>query len=321
MVINNSFNELSVFVSGSTGFVGSQLCLALNKTGKNVVKGVHSNQANNASVFIASLESPSVNWKAAFQNVSTVIHLAFHSQSQSIYQTNLDGTQRMIQAAHECGIKRFIYLSSIKAHGEESKNSSFHEDQQPTPEDEYGKTKHAIENLIKNELKGSATEYVILRIPLVYGPGVGGNFLSLMNLIHHGIPLPFAAIKNKRSLIYLDNLVDLIVLCMSHPKAANELFFASDGIDVSLPDLVHMIANSMNRKCRLFSFPPHLLELVANMMGKKDTIRKLTRSLRVNTNKLHNQLDWHPTVSMLTGIQRTCAWYLVENSKHVSKSP
>jgi nucleoside-diphosphate-sugar epimerase len=215
-------------------------------------------------------------------------------------KVNVEGTLNLARQAVENGVKRFIFISSIKVNGEftDSTHKVFQSDDKPNPIDPYGISKFEAEEGLRQLSKETGLEVIIIRPPLVYGPGVKANFLSMMKWVNRGIPLPLGSINNKRSLVALDNLVDLIVTCIHHPKAKNQTFLVSDGEDLSTSDLLKRMASAMNKKLLLIQIPVICLKLCAILIGRKNLSQRLMSSLQVDITKTRDLLGWNPPVSI-----------------------
>jgi UDP-glucose 4-epimerase len=240
-----------------------------------------------------------------------VVHLAGRAHvtsddSQEKYQVaNEFVTQRLANAAVQNGIARFVYISSIKVNGESSgPGLPIRQSDTPNPLDNYGRSKLAAELALQEICRVNNMDYVIIRPTLVYGKGVKANFSALISAVKKGLPLPIATVKNVRSMIGINNLIDLIVATCTNPKAANQTFLASDGIDMSTPELVRLIAASLNRRSRIFPFPISILRLLAALIGKSSAIDKLTESLSVDIRHTTNTLNWHPPFSIESEIAK-----------------
>jgi UDP-glucose 4-epimerase len=234
-----------------------------------------------------------------------VVHLAGRAHvnsddSQEKYQVaNEFVTQRLANAAAQHGITRFVYLSSIKVNGESSNPGlPIRQSDTPNPLDHYGRSKLAAELALQAICHDNSMDYVIIRPTLVYGQGVKANFSALISAVKRGLPLPIATVKNERSMIGINNLIDLIIASSTNPKAANQTFLASDGTDTSTPALVRLIAKSLNRQTRIFPFPISVLRLLAAVFGKSSAIDKLTGSLSVDISHTTNTLNWRPPFSI-----------------------
>ena len=278
---------------------------------------------------------PNTEWPILL-GVDTVIHLAARthvmkesaSDPLAVYrQANAAATINLAQQAAACGVKRFIFLSSIKVNGEETDEGEvFSELSTPAPLDPYGISKLEAEEGLQKICSehGAFMEYVIIRAPLIYGPGVKANFRKLMNLVvtqsgtflGNLIPLPLGGIHNQRSFLALDNLVDFIRLAIAHPKAANQLFLLADGIDFSTPALIRLIAKGMRKKPPLlFSLPTGLILSLGSMLGKKAAVRRLVGSLQVNSTKAHTLLNWQPPLKAEDAIALTAQAFLAERKQ------
>jgi nucleoside-diphosphate-sugar epimerase len=220
-------------------------------------------------------------------------------------KVNVEGTLNLARQAVEAGVKRFVYLSSIKVNGEQtSKGSSFSEEDTPAPEDSYGISKMEAEQALRELSRDSDMAVVIVRPPLVYGPGVKGNFAKIIKLVEKGLPLPLGALHNKRSLVALDNLLDLIVTCIDHPAAANQVFLAGDGQDISTTELLQGVGQVMGKPVRLVPVPNGMLMFGAGLLGKKAVAQRLLGSLQVDISKARNLLGWEPPISVEEGLRR-----------------
>jgi len=312
---------MRVLVTGATGFVGRALSPALLQAEHEVSVAVRNPTAadipDGITVHAISDIGPDTDWTEALSGADAVIHLAArtHILNETIAdptaqanRVNAEGTARLAQAAAAAGIGRFVYLSTIKVMGERSQ-TPFRETDTPRPEDAYGKSKFAGEQALTETAQDSPLQPVILRAPLVYGPGVKANFLALMKLCQFAPPLPFAAVHNKRSIIYLGNLIDAICLCLTAEKAAGETYFVGDEEDLSTPALIRHLAQALGRPARLFPAPGALIRLAGAITGKSDAISTLLSDLQVNNEKIHSQLGWTPPFNVVQGLQETAAWF------------
>ncbi|MBS3947101.1 MAG: SDR family oxidoreductase [Dethiobacter sp.] len=306
-------------VTGATGFVGGRLLQRLSREdGRAVVAAVRSvNAALPAGVATVLVDGlgPATDWSPALEGVVAVVHCAARAHVMkelavdplTVYrQVNVEGTAHLARQAASAGVRRFVFLSSIKVNGEFTEvGQSFTANDAPAPEDPYGISKHEAEQLLRQIAAETGMEVVIVRPPLVYGPGVKANFQSMMRWLARGVPLPLAAVtKNRRSLVALDNLVDLIMTCIDHPAAANQTFLVADGEDVSTAELLLRMARAMNSKARLLPVPVWLLELAASLLGKRDVARRLCGSLQVDISHTRQRLGWAPPIGLDEGLRR-----------------
>lgn len=311
-----------VLVTGADGFVGRALCPALASAGYGVRRAVRAGAPPgkdqlHLTVTIGDLGSL-VDWISLMHGVQFVIHLAARShvlrERSSVpldeyRKINVTATTSLARGAVAAGVKRLVFLSSIKVNGENTTRRPFTEDDTPRPEDPYGISKWEAEEALRNISEETGLETVVLRPPLVYGTGVKGNFLQLMNLISREVPLPLASVSNRRSLIYLDNLVDAIIASVVSSVAAGKTYLVSDGEDVSTPELVRRLANAMNIRARLLRFPVPLLTLGAAIAGKRSEIERLTGSLQVDSSRIRRDLGWQPPYSLEEGLRETARWF------------
>jgi nucleoside-diphosphate-sugar epimerase len=253
------------------------------------------------------------------RNADAVIHLAgrVHVMQETaedplaeFRRVNVGCTESLAQAAAQCGVKRFIYLSSIKVNGEATAERAFEADDPPGYRDFYGQSKWEAEERLKHIAVANGMEWVVVRPPLVYGPGVRGNFISLMECVFRGIPLPFSSLQNRRSLIGVDNLTDLLTLLVDHPGAANNRFVACDAEDVSTPDLVRCIAASLHCSPRLFSCPERVLELAGTLFRRSAAVQRLCSSLVLDRRKTSERLGWKVPFSLDHGLNCTAECFL-----------
>jgi nucleoside-diphosphate-sugar epimerase len=229
---------------------------------------------------------------------------------------NVEGTLRLARHAAESGVKRFIFISSIKVNGESTAlGKPFKADDRPAPADPYGVSKYEAEEALKQLGRTTGMEVVIIRPPLVYGPGVKANFLSMLNWLNKGIPLPLGAIGNQRSLVAIDNLVDLIITCIDHPAAANETFLVSDGEDLSTTRLLQRLALALGKRAWLLPLPEGVIKLAALLMGKQAVAQRICGSLQVDISKNRELLGWVPPINMDKAMRQTASHYLDKQAK------
>ncbi|MCB5184131.1 SDR family oxidoreductase [Methylobacillus gramineus] len=307
-------NQLSFLVTGANGFVGRALCAALLERGCQVQ--AVSRTARSDSL-LPTIEVGDIHrgtdWGKILQGVDVVIHLAARvhvmddqgaNTLRAYLDTNLHGSVRLARDAAKQGVKRFVFVSSVKVNGECTHEQPFDEDTPPHPQDPYGISKWQAEQALIQLSAETGMEVVIIRPPLVYGPGVKGNFASMIRWVKAGVPLPLGAIHNKRSLISLDNLVNLIVTCIDHPAAKNQVFLASDGEDLSTTDLLARLAMTADVPSRLLPIPAVLLSASLTILGKKTIAQRLLGSLQVDISKTRSLLGWSPPLSVDEGLRR-----------------
>jgi len=311
----------NVLITGASGFIGRHLCTALKEKGYFVRGAVRSNVHNvsGADEYVQVGDiNESTGWQQALAGVDTVVHLAarVHIKSDShkgrdshflFRKVNVLGTEHLARMAAKAGVKRFIFISSVKVNGEGSP-VPYTEKDAPEPQDAYGVSKMEAEQALASVAAETGLEVVILRLPLVYGPGVKANFKNLMKIAGAGWPLPFKGINNRRSFLYVGNLADAISTCITHPRAVGETFMISDCADISTPDLIKMIAGAMNSKkgdSHLFYLHPSILKALCKIVGKSEELEKLTGSLIVDSSKIRNLLGWKPPFTMEEGIRET----------------
>lgn len=306
----------TVLVTGATGFVGKALCAQLARLGFTVRAAVRTSGSARtilADEVVVGEMGALTDWAAALAGVSAVVHLAarVHVMDEQasdplaeFRRVNVQGTLRLAQQATAAGVQRFVYISSIKALGEATlAGQPFTEESPAQPTDAYGISKLEAEQDLREWAAHSGLEVVIIRPPLVYGLGVKANFAALMRAVQRGVPLPLGTVHNSRSLVGLDNLVDFIVTCLIHQKAANQTFMVSDGQDLSTTALIRAMAQSTGVKARLLPVPVVLLKAAASLLGKGDAMQRLYGNLQVDITKARTMLDWTPPVTVLEGLR------------------
>ena len=312
-----------VLVTGANGFVGSVLSKQLVDEGFKV-RGAYRSRTkadscpNNIEKAIVGEINSNTDWQEALQEVNNVIHLAarVHVMQETeidplsaFKAVNTEGTLNLAEQAASSGIKRLIFLSTVKVNGEQSEKVYSASDE-VNPDDSYALSKWLAEQGLQTIREKSGMEIVIIRPPLVYGPQVKGNFLRLIKLIHKGLPIPLASVKNRRSMVSIDNLCDLIKTCLLHTKANGEVFLVSDGHDLSTPELIRLIANSLQKSAKLLPFPVQWLYLLASLVHKRQEVERLCGSLQVDIEKNREILGWHPPFTVSEGFRKTVAEYL-----------
>ncbi|MDZ4301867.1 MAG: SDR family oxidoreductase [Pseudomonas sp.] len=306
-----------IAVTGANGFVGRALCARLASEG--LAYRPLLRRASAPGDWAVGDIGPDTDWSSAMKGVRCVVHCAARvhllqdsaaSPLEAYRAVNVQGSRRLAEQAAAAGVKRLVFLSSIKVNGEHTvPGQAFAASDTPAPQDAYGQSKWEAEMALTEVARDTGLELVVVRPPLVYGPGVRANFLRLMNWVARGVPLPLAQVNNRRSLVALDNLVDLLLLCTHHPKASGQTWMVSDGHDLSTPDLVRAIGHAMGRPARLFGVPPSLLRLGGQLSGRGAEIDRLLGSLQVNAVPTLRALDWRPPLSVEQGLRRAVMDY------------
>lgn len=322
---------MNLLITGATGFIGSRLMKQALRKQYNVIAIARAEKLAECQLLDVNINNHDAlnwhageliadyDWSASLQGIGCVIHCAarVHQMqdnaafSQSMYdETNFHATVNLARQAAQAGVKRFIFLSSIKVNGEQTEQG---QPFQPTvttpPSDPYGVSKYKAEQALQTLAQETAMEVVIIRPPLVYGPGVKANFQSMMKWASRTVPLPLGAIKNQRSMVFIDNLVDLIITCIHHPKAANQVFLASDGQDVSTSQLLREVKQAAQSHCLLLPIPMSWFTIAANCIRKPDIAQRLCSSLQVDITKTQTLLGWQPPFSWAQGIAHTVKHY------------
>ena len=310
-------------VTGANGFIGKALMAELmsnNYAVNAVVRSTNSGALDSAQTFAVGSIGSDTNFADALVGVDGLIHCAARvhivktndAAALAAYrEVNVRGTRRLAEQAVASGVRRFIYLSSIKVNGEQTDRAlHFTHRDKAMPTDPYGLSKWEAEQVLHEVAAKTGLEVVIIRLPLVYGIEVKGNFLSMLDWLTRGVPLPLGAVNNRRSLLGVDNLVDLIMTCTHHPSAVNQTFLVSDDQDISTTDLLRTLAAALNKPARLLPVPTTLLALSAQLMRKQPIAQRLLGSLRVDISHTKETLAWAPPVGIEEGLQKTAKWYL-----------
>ena len=316
----------NILITGVTGFIGRAVCKKLREESQvqnDMLTGTTRSPERGAGPERVPLYNireigPNTDWSQAISGADIVIHLAarvhiMHDTANDplseFRKVNTAGTINLAEQASKAGVRRFIFISTVKVVGEISSDDGFTENSPCKPEDPYSISKWEAEQALKKIAKGTNMEIVILRPPLVYGPGVKGNFATLFNAVLNEKLLPLGAIKNKRSLIYVDNLADAISWVAKHPDIKVQTFFVSDEGTLSTPELVNKIASALTKKPRLINLPLILLRMIGKITSKSSSINRLTNSLVVDTSKINSQIGWRPPFSTKTGLKKTAEWF------------
>lgn len=304
-----------ILLTGASGFVGTALLQRLVREGHKVRACVRQSSASLPAgvdrVQIADIAAQ-VDWSAALQGVQVLVHTAARAHIMrdsaadplaAFRQVNVNATVHLARQAAAAGVRRFVYLSSVKVHGEATlTGQAFRETDVPAPQDAYAQSKLEAEQALRQVARDSGLELVIVRPTLVYGPGVKANFAALVRVVQRGLPLPLGAVRNQRSLLGLDNLVDFLLLCMTHRQAAGQTFLVSDGHDISTPELLRKLACALGVRAQVFAVPLWLLQAGAMCLGKGAWMRRLCGNLQVDISKARQVLGWAPPVSLEEGL-------------------
>ena len=319
---------MKVIVTGATGFVGSALCRALHGLGVSEIVVVSRRPPNwmpTGARWLPAAELTTAIGRSVCAGADALVHTVgrTHVLAETAAdplaeyrEVNVRQTLEVARAAQSAGVRRFIFLSSIKVNGESTRpGQCYRADDVPAPRDPYGQSKLEAELGLVDLASAAGMEWVVIRPPLIYGPGVKANFRDLLRAVDRGWPLPFAAIGNRRSMVGIENLVDLIVRCLDHPGAAMRTFLVSDGEDLSTPSLIRLMARALGREPNLISVPPWLLRGALGTIGKSAMARRLCDSLQVDATPTRTQLAWNPPLSVTECMQSTVEAYRREETR------
>ena len=302
-----------ILVTGASGFVAQSLFSARDARNEFFASSRRVLNLEGVQWRQSPTLSGSADWKGVLEGIDVVVHLAARvhlasrGDSAAFFDENRDGTVKLAEDARKTGVRQFIFLSTSKVLGDESSEGPLAESAPRLPRDAYAASKLAAEQALTR--LGGGMRVSVLRPPLVYGPGVKANFLALVGAVSRGVPLPLGSIQNRRSLIYVDNLASAIMACVESPVAAGRIYNVADDPSVSTPHLVRTIADALGKAPRLVPFPPAMLEACGALVGRRETIRRLTRSFEVDSSAIRTELGWRPICAFETGIERTVRWY------------
>lgn len=303
---------MNILVTGASGFVGHALCAHISNHEFNSYALLRKKQENLnvKKQFIVEDFLKHSDWESILKGMDAVIHTAGLAHvkgrpDKDYYEINTEITKKLALECVKFNVKRFVYISSIHVHASSESSSVLTSESPFNPQTAYGKSKLFAEQSLREIEMNSGLEVVIVRPPLVYGPKVSGNVLTLIKLIQKGIPFPFAKTKNKRSMVFVQNLVDALVLCASHSEAKGNTFLISDDKPLSIEDLIQGLANGMGKPANLFYFPKFLLKLPFKLTGKNEHLKKITGSLELDSSPLQKILGWKPLVSVEEGLRET----------------
>lgn len=313
----------SILITGGDGFLGKALALSAIAAGLKVRVSVRKKSKELDScppLFLISNLDSSTEWGAALAGVKTIVHCAArvhvinersHDPLMLYRKVNVDGTLNLAHQAVLAGVKRFIFISSIKVNGEGTDpGKAFTEGDIPNPADYYAQSKYEAELGLRKISLETGMEIVIIRPPLIYGPGVKANFLSMIKMLQKSIPLPFGGItNNRRSFVFIGNLVDMILTCINHPAAASQVFLVSDGEDLSTARLLEKMSLALDRPPKLIAVPVFLIKLMTWLVGRSDIFKRLCGSLQVDIRKSRCKLGWSPPIGVDEGLRQTAAYF------------
>jgi len=312
-------NNANVLVTGANGFIGRVLCLALRQSGYGVREAVRNAAENRPDVIAVGNIGHDTHWTAALNGIRVVIHLSAraHILSDSAADpltefraVNVEGTKRLAQQAAECGVQRLIFVSSIGVLGNSTElGEAFSERSIPQPKSLYAIAKWEAEEVLQQLHRETGLEIVVVRPPLVHGPGAPGNMARLLKGVYRGMPLPLANIDNHRSLVGVDNLASFLIRCVDAPAAANETFVISDEQNLSTTELIRLLADALNRPARLFPLPESAARMAARLVGKESMVDQLWGSLLVDSSKAYQHLGWKPPLTAAEGIKKMAQAY------------
>jgi len=312
---------MRILVTGANGFVGSALCRRLTEAGHSVIGALRSPGRTSLNTGIDTRIIGDVAgdppWREVLPGVDVVIHLAalVHQMGKvtpspdEYRRVNATGTRQLAEACARHGVRRMVFLSSVKVNGEGTPLEPFTEENAPAPLDAYGISKLEAEEGLGAVGKMTGLETVIVRPPLVYGPGVRANFRRLLAVVARVRPLIVPELRSKRSMVSLANLADMLAVCAENPRAANQVFLVSDNEDVTVSDLMQRLAHAMNRRILIIPASEGLLRFAAKVFGKEQEVRRLVDPLRVSPNKAMTRLNWSPPLDMNAGLAQTVEWY------------
>lgn len=317
-----------ILVTGATGFVGSGVIMRLLQV-KKLVRAAARSEMHQFSEKVDRVRvgdlNPEIDWSDVLSGIDCIVHLAARVHVMrdeavdpltEFRRVNVEGTLNLARQGALAGVRRFVFVSSIKVNGESTvPGKPFSPDDPPDPQDPYGTSKYEAERALLELVSETGMEVVIIRPPLVYGPGVKANFASMMSWLDRGVPLPLGSVNNKRSFVALDNLIDLIVTCLDHPKAANQTFLVSDGADMSTTQLLQRMGHALGKPARLIPVPVGVMQVAANLLGKGAVAQRLFGSLQVDSSKARDLLGWKPGVTVDVALRKTADAFYAARKK------
>ena len=315
-------DPLNLLVTGASGFIGRELCAALAAKGHRVRGAVREDDPGAVPEGVDPVAvgdmGPQTSWSAALRSVQTVVHLAARAhvlrESEpdplaAFRRVNTAGTETLARAAARSGAKRLVFVSSIGVNGNVTRDTPFRPGDKVAPHSDYALSKWEAEVALWNVARDTGLEVVVVRPPLVYGPGVKANFLRLLRAVGAGVPLPLGSVQNRRSLLGLRNFVSFLEQSIAHPAAAGQTFLVADAEPVSTPELIRLLAELMRRPARLYRFPVPAMRALAAAIGRRALVDQLCQSLLVDSSEAQRLLGWQPLVPLKEGLTETVAWY------------
>jgi nucleoside-diphosphate-sugar epimerase len=311
---------MRVLISGANGFVGTAVCAEVGRRGHVAVRAVREavTASRRQDECVVGEVGPHTEWMSALRGVDVVIHLAARvhviretasDPLSEFRRVNVAGTERLARAAAACGVRRFVYVSSVGVHGRNCASEAIREEDPPSPHCPYARSKWEAEELLVTIARQTGIQLTVVRPPLVYGPNNPGNFLKLLNLVDLGLPLPLGSVENLRSMIYVGNLADALTTCAVHSKAAGRTYLVSDGENLSTPQLIRKVAQLLDVSCILWPFPPKLLRMTGKLAGISGQLNALVGSLVVDGSRIRNELNWRPPFTLDEGLRETVRWF------------
>lgn len=310
---------MKILITGASGFVGQSLVWRLSEIKREfrIASRHPAERVAHETMAVGNIDRHT-DWSGALTGIDTIIHLAarvhvMHETAAdpvaAFRQVNAEGTANLARQAASAGVRRLIFASSVKVNGEATTGAPFTENDVPYPQDPYAISKWEAEQALRAIAAETGLEVVVLRPPLIYGPGVAGNFRRLLDAVAKGMPLPLGAVENRRSLLYVGNFVDAMITCLDHPSAAGQTFLLSDGYSMSTAELIKRVAIALGRPARLLALPPRLLRAGAALLGRRAAADRLLGSLEVDDSAIRGELGWNPPYSVAEGLAVTVAWY------------
>ena len=311
-----------ILVTGACGFIGHAVVKSLREQG-HIICGTTRDQTakrgpENIPLYLVPKLDKDTDWDHVIAGADVIVHLAArvhemgkqtNREQKEYFTVNEEGTEKLVLAAVDAGVKRFVFISTIKVNGEKTHGRPFTENDEPNPKDVYSISKYNAEKTLLKIQKSTGIELIILRVPLVYGPRVKGNFHTLLRACFRRKLLPLKSIKNCRSFLYVENLASAITRCVSKPNTGSKIYLLSDGVDISTPKLIEIVSFFLDVRPRLFYIPLGVLFLLGRLFGKLAVVERLTDSLQVDSTLIRQELEWSPPFSVEEGMKRTLEWF------------